>query len=336
MSAPASLRIERLSHRYPGAEGRALDDVSFLVAPGERLGLLGPNGAGKSTLMRIVCGFLPIGAEASGAKVEVAGKDVVTDSLEVRRRVGYMPELVPLYPELRAREQLEFRARLKGVRRRDLAKEVRRVAELTGLAAVLEVAIGKLSRGYRQRVGLADALLGAPPLLVLDEPTVGLDPNQIREIRAMLRELGGGQTLVFSSHILAEVEALCDRVVILSAGKAVLDAPLADALAAAHVELEIDGDGERLRTIVDEACVALGLAAPSAAAIGTQDGRARARIELPGGATSDAELRGALGAACARAGAVVHALVPGRTRLEQRFAEVTGAQIDRDAAGARG
>ncbi|HWB74979.1 MAG TPA: ATP-binding cassette domain-containing protein, partial [Nannocystaceae bacterium] len=321
MPAPASLRIARLSHRYPGADRRALDEVSFEVAPGERLGLLGPNGAGKSTLMRIVCGFLPIGREAEGAKVEVAGKDVVEDSLAVRKRVGYMPELVPLYPELRAREQLEFRARLKPVARAQVKREVGRVAELTGLAHVLEMPIGKLSRGYRQRVGLADALLGAPPLLVLDEPTVGLDPNQIREIRAMLREIGGAQTLVFSSHILAEVEALCDRVVILAGGKAVLDAKLGDALAAAHVELEIDGDADRLRTIVADAHAALALAVPDDVAIDPRDGHARVRLSLPA-AIADVDLRAALGAACTKHAAIVRALVPGRTRLEERFAEV--------------
>jgi ABC-2 type transport system ATP-binding protein len=328
MSAPASLRIERLSHRYPGAERLALDEVSFAVAPGERLGLLGPNGAGKSTLMRIVCGFLPLDRRHhdGATRVEVAGFDVAHDSLAVRRRVGYMPELVPLYPELRVREQLEFRARLKAIPRRSTAGEIGRVAELTGLREVLEQPIGKLSRGYRQRVGLADALLGAPPLLVLDEPTVGLDPNQIRDIRAMLRELGGGQTLVFSSHILAEVEALCDRVVILAGGKAVLDAGLGEALASAHVELEIDGDPQRLHAIVDDAYAVLQLGAAAPRAIEVGPARARVRLELAAGSIADAELRAALGAACLRAGAVVHALVPGRTRLEERFATVTGAR----------
>ncbi|MCA9663540.1 MAG: ATP-binding cassette domain-containing protein, partial [Myxococcales bacterium] len=208
---PASLEIAALSHRYRGAPGYALDDVSFAVRPGERLGLLGPNGAGKSTLMRLFCGYLAIqarpGRPPGETKVAVGGVDVARDSLRARQQIGYLPELVPLYTELRVREHLGFRARLKGVGRRQRDAEIMRVCELTGLASMLETPIQQLSRGYRQRVGIADALLGAPPLLVLDEPTVGLDPNQVLDIRGVLKGLGGAQTLIFSSHILAEVEA---------------------------------------------------------------------------------------------------------------------------------
>src|SRR5262249_28608342 len=153
------------------------------------------------------------------------------------------------YAELRAVEHLRFRAQLKGVPRRDRTREIERVAELVGIRDVLMTPVGKLSRGYRQRVGLADALLGAPPLLVLDEPTVGLDPNQVRDVRQMLREIGKGQTLVFSSHILPEVEALCDRVVILARGKTVLDAPLGEALLAGEVVFEAALDDARARSL---------------------------------------------------------------------------------------
>ena len=231
---PASLEVHALSHRYPGASVAALDGVGFRVAPGERVGLLGPNGAGKSTLMRLMCGYLPV-QRASETRLRVGEVEVAGDSLQARRLVGYLPEQVPLYVELRVREHLDFRAAIKGVRRKQRAPEILRVAERTGLSHMLEVPIQQLSRGYRQRVGIADALLGAPPLVVLDEPTVGLDPNQVLEIRAMLRALGGTQTLIFSSHILAEVEALCDRVVILAAGRCVADEAVAEALRSSDV-----------------------------------------------------------------------------------------------------
>ena len=231
---PASLEVRALSHRYPGASVAALDGVGFRVAPGERVGLLGPNGAGKSTLMRLICGYLPV-QRASETRLRVGEVEVAGDSLQARRLVGYLPEQVPLYVELRVREHLDFRAAIKGVRGKLRAPEILRVAERTGLSHMLEVPIQQLSRGYRQRVGIADALLGAPPLVVLDEPTVGLDPNQVLEIRAMLRALGGTQTLIFSSHILAEVEALCDRVVILAAGRCVADEAVAEALRSSDV-----------------------------------------------------------------------------------------------------
>ncbi len=229
MRPPASLEIAALSHRYPGASVAALAGVGFRVQPGERVGLLGPNGAGKSTLMRLLCGYLPV-QRTVDTRVRIGEVEVAADSLRARQLVGYLPEQVPLYPELRVREHLDFRASIKGVRRKARAPEILRVAERTGLSHMLEVPILQLSRGYRQRVGIADALLGAPPLVVLDEPTVGLDPNQVLEIRAMLRALGGSQTLIFSSHILAEVEALCDRVIILAAGKCVADEAVAEAL----------------------------------------------------------------------------------------------------------
>ena len=329
--APASLRIERLGHRYPGADRLALADVALTVAPGERLGLLGPNGAGKSTLMRIVCGFLPVQMPSAGRPpvVEVAGFDVQTRALAVRKHVGYMPELVPLYAELRAVEHLRFRARIKGVPRRDRAREIGRVAELVGITDVLMMPVGKLSRGYRQRVGLADALLGAPPLLVLDEPTVGLDPNQVRDVRQMLREIGGGQTLVFSSHILPEVEALCDRVVILSRGRAVLDAPLAEALVAGEVVFEAAIDDERARALARTAWTSVGFAGTPALQLSHGKGITRVRIAVPveQAARLD-ELCAAIGAASLADRVPLAGLVPGRTRLEERFAEVTGGRGD--------
>ena len=358
MRPPASLEIAALSHRYPGAAVPALAQVGFRVAPGERVGLLGPNGAGKSTLMRLVCGYLPVQREA-GTRVRVAEVEVAADSLRARQLVGYLPEQVPLYPELRVREHLDFRASIKGVRRRARPPEILRVAERTGLSHMLEVPIQQLSRGYRQRVGIADALLGAPPLVVLDEPTVGLDPNQVLEIRAMLRALGGTQTLIFSSHILAEVEALCDRVVILAGGKCVADEAVAEALRGSDVIVAwVAGAGQcgamlasALRELTDERggpaadrlsagtapvdahARAAGTASTDdlAAALGLTLGAFDLRDEVSalritcGDATSAEALMRAIGRASAAAGLPLARLELGRGRLEERFARVTGA-----------
>ncbi|HEY0137336.1 MAG TPA: ABC transporter ATP-binding protein [Nannocystis sp.] len=334
MRPPASLEIAALSHRYPGAAVPALAQVGFRVAPGERVGLLGPNGAGKSTLMRLLCGYLPV-QRVPGTRVRVGEVEVAADSLRARQLVGYLPEQVPLYPELRVREHLDFRASIKGVRRKARPPEILRVAERTGLSHMLEVPIQQLSRGYRQRVGIADALLGAPPLVVLDEPTVGLDPNQVLEIRAMLRALGGTQTLIFSSHILAEVEALCDRVVILAGGKCVADEAVAEALrgsdvivawmiAQADAEIVLAsalrdmsaGTGD-LTTLAD----GLGLRLGSFEARGDA---AQLRITCPDAQVAEALAR-AIGRASAAAGVALARLELGRGRLEERFARVTGA-----------
>lgn len=320
-SGPASLVVEDLSHRYSGADRDALSTVALSIEPGERLGLLGPNGAGKSTLMRLVCGFLPI-AGGARTRVEVAGIDVKTRSAQVRARVGYMPEHVPLYYELRAREHLLFRARIKRVPWRGRAHEVRRVAEMTAIDHVLDTPIGQLSRGYRQRVALADALLGAPPLVVLDEPTVGLDPNQVRDVRAMLRELGGTQTLLFSSHILAEVEMLCDRVVILSAGKVAADETIEVATTAGEVHLAIVGEDAACLPVVAAAATALQTDLPSRPEAGL--GAARC-IDISEVGLAPSEVMRALGIAAREAGVAVLTLRAGTTRLEERFAEVTGA-----------
>jgi ABC-2 type transport system ATP-binding protein len=313
--APASLAVDHLSHRYPGAPAPALRDVSFRVAPGERVGLLGPNGAGKSTLMRIVCGFLPVQA-GPDTRVTVAGLDVVSQSLQVREQVGYLPEQVPLYVELRVREHLEFRAAIKRVPRRARAAEIRRVAEQTGLSEMLERPIAHLSRGYRQRVGIADALLGAPPLVILDEPTVGLDPNQVLEIRAMLKSLGGGQTLIFSSHILAEVEALCDRVVILAQGRCVADEPVAEALRTSEVLARWDGPPERAAAVL-AAAGAQATEGPVA-----EDGGTRATIRCADAAEAEA-VAAALGRASLQLGVPPVRLEIGRRKLEERFYRLT-------------
>jgi ABC-2 type transport system ATP-binding protein len=255
----------------------------------------------------------------------VAGLDVRTDSLAVRSRVGYLSEQVPVYPELRVREHLTFRARIKRVGRRAIRTEIQRVADLTGIADKLETPIGHLSRGYRQRVGISDALLGAPPLLVLDEPTVGLDPNQVLEMRSMLRALGGRQTLVFSSHILAEVEALCDRVVILSHGKVVVDASLEQALAAGHVCARWQTDRTTAGRIVNATWRELGQATAPASELHEHGDEVEAMLPLSADGPDAEDVLRAVGRASAREGVALVSLLPGRTRLEERFAEVTGA-----------
>ncbi len=207
--------VKNLTKRYPGRT--AVSDISFRVAPGEIVGFLGPNGAGKTTTMRILSGFLP----ATGGDVNIGGRDVSKQSLEIRRHIGYLPESCPLYPEMRVSEYLRYRARLKGLPRSRRKERIRTVLEMCGLVDVRRRVIGHLSKGYRQRVGLADALVHDPELLILDEPTIGLDPNQIREIRNLIRDLSGKHTILLSTHILPEVEAICERVLILDKGKIV-------------------------------------------------------------------------------------------------------------------
>jgi ABC-2 type transport system ATP-binding protein len=206
------IRVAHLTKLYPGRV--AVDDVSFEVGPGEIVGFLGPNGAGKSTTMRILSGYLP----ATGGSARVAGYDVNAHPLEVRRRIGYLPENCPLYPEMRVDEYLRFRARLKGVPHRHLRSRIGEVKELCGVADVGRRVIGQLSKGYRQRVGLAESLIHDPELLILDEPTIGLDPHQIRLVRGLIADLAKRHTILLSTHILSEVEMTCQRVLIINKG----------------------------------------------------------------------------------------------------------------------
>ena len=193
----------------------AIDNVSFHVGKGEIMGFLGPNGAGKSTTMRVLTGFTP----ASKGSARVDGFEVHEHPIEVKRRVGYLPENVPLYEEMVVRAFLSYVAEVKGISRSGRRAEVNRVMERCGLTSLTNRIIGHLSKGYRQRVGLAQALVGSPPVLVLDEPTVGLDPRQIVEIRHMIRELGREHTVLLSTHILPEVSMVCDRVIIINQGR---------------------------------------------------------------------------------------------------------------------
>ena len=193
----------------------AVDDVSFAVEDGQICGLLGPNGAGKSTIMNILTGYL----SATGGLVTVAGHPLPEEADAAKACVGYLPEQPPLYPEMTVEEYLLFAAELKGVKRAGRKEQVRKAARRTGLDNVMPRLIRSLSKGYRQRVGIAQALLGSPKLIILDEPTVGLDPAQVVEIRKLIRELGKAHTVILSSHILSEVQAVCQQVLILSKGK---------------------------------------------------------------------------------------------------------------------
>ncbi|HEY3110993.1 MAG TPA: ATP-binding cassette domain-containing protein [Chloroflexota bacterium] len=233
------INVHGLTKRY--GEKLAIEDVTFDVQPGEILGFLGPNGAGKSTTMRILSGYMP----ASDGTAKIAGFDVFSQSLEARRRIGYLPENTPLYLEMTVRGYLSFMAEMRGVPRRQRGQRVATVMEQTRVADRADWIIGKLSKGYRQRVGLAQALVHNPPVLILDEPTVGLDPRQIIETRNLIKRLAGTHTVILSTHILPEVSATCSRVVIIANGRVVAeDTPenlTARLRGSERIELEVGG-----------------------------------------------------------------------------------------------
>ncbi len=209
------IQVRNLTKRYGTL--LAVDDISFDVEGGGVVGFLGPNGAGKTTTIRILSCYHP----ATSGSATVAGFDVFSQSMEVRRRVGYLPESTPLYHEMRVREYLNFRGKLRGMGNSQRQEAIRRVTERCWLGEFVDRPIGQLSKGMRQRVGLADAIMHDPPVLILDEPTIGLDPTQIRETRNLITELGKRHTVLLSSHILHEVEQTCDRTIIIAAGRIV-------------------------------------------------------------------------------------------------------------------
>ena len=227
------IEVSHLTKQY--GNHLAVDDVSFTVADGQICGLLGPNGAGKSTIMNILTGYL----SATSGQVTVAGHPLPEEADAAKACVGYLPEQPPLYPEMTVQEYLTFAAELKGVKKAERKEQVCRAARRTGLETVLPRLIRSLSKGYKQRVGIAQALLGSPRLIILDEPTVGLDPAQVIEIRKLIRELGRSHTVILSSHILSEVQAVCQQILILSKGH----------LAAAGSLEELTADGKSLEEV---------------------------------------------------------------------------------------
>lgn len=227
------IEVSHLTKQY--GNHLAVDNVSFTVADGQICGLLGPNGAGKSTIMNILTGYLA----ATSGQVTVAGHPLPEEADAAKACVGYLPEQPPLYPEMTVQEYLTFAVELKGVKKAERKEQVCRAARRTGLEAVLPRLIRSLSKGYKQRVGIAQALLGNPRLIILDEPTVGLDPAQVIEIRKLIRELGRAHTVILSSHILSEVQAVCQQILILSKGH----------LAAAGSLEELTADGKSLEEV---------------------------------------------------------------------------------------
>jgi ABC-2 type transport system ATP-binding protein len=306
----------------------AVDDVTFEVSAGSVVGFLGPNGAGKSTTLRILTCFLP----ATSGSATVGGFDVFRQSLEVRKRIGYMPENVPLYPEMRAREYLQFRASLRGIPGKERSRAIDRVADRCWLSRPEDMTrrrIDQLSRGYRQRLGLADCLLHDPAVLVLDEPTIGLDPAQVRDMRHLIGELGQDHTVILSSHILAEVEQTCREIIIISGGR------IAAQGTPAELRRRVTGPSRVIREVKG------GEPEEMARAVAAVDGVAdvqhwragnwtRLAVQQPG----EVDLRPQVAAAVAASGYQLRELRREIGSLEDFFVQITYEQSMREAAGA--
>ena len=314
------IAVSHLTKRY-GAH-LAVDDVSFEVGRGEVVGFLGPNGAGKTTTLRILAGFLG----PSSGRVTIAGHDSVDQPLEARRAIGYMPEGVPLYPEMRVVEYLVFRAELKRVPRSRRAAQVDEAMQKAGIVDVAHRTIGHLSKGYRQRVGLADAVVANPPIVVLDEPTAGLDPNQIREARALVRELGREHTVVVSTHILGEVEACATRVLLIHRGRLVASGSTEEIRtmrSSTAVEVLVRGDGESAGSLISRI-----EGVKEVSAIGRDGELTRLRVSFAAELTRDARARSTENciAAFVGAGVGVREVRPSGGSLEDVFAALTTSE----------
>ena len=306
------IEVQHITKRY----GRvtAVDDVSFKVERGEILGFLGPNGAGKTTTMRILTGYMP----ATEGRAVVAGFDVFAEPVEAKRRTGYLPEMPPLYPDMTVREYLDFVARIKGVPSSEQKQRVQSVMERTRVADMAERHCSKLSKGYRQRVGLAQALIHNPDVLILDEPTAGLDPKQIIETRELIRSLAGDHTIVLSTHILPEVAQTCQRVVIINKGRVVaVDTPdnlTARLRGAETMYVQVDAPGE-------DAVAAL-TAIPGVTRVSPADGRqVQGAFEVESDRGTD--VRRELARAIVTRGWGLLELRPMRMSLEEIFLQVT-------------
>jgi ABC-2 type transport system ATP-binding protein len=306
------IHVKKLTKYY--GDYAAVRDVSFQVDRGQIVGFLGPNGAGKSTTMRILAGY----QTATSGRASIDGQDVFWKPLEVRRRIGYMPENCPLYPEMRVAEYLRFRAGIKGLHGRHAARRVEHVLKRCWVADVRRQLIGTLSKGYRQRVGLADALLADPPVLILDEPTAGLDPSQIRETRVLIRELGEQHTVLLSTHILSEVEMTCDHVIIINRGVVAGAGSLADlsnrAGQKAVLVVELGGN-------VDAAAVHRLLDTDRAETQALADG---VRLRIP--TTDPAKLASRLAKLAVEHGWQVRELRPQQQTLEDLFVRIVAGE----------
>lgn len=315
------IEVEGISKSF--GRVRAVRGVSFRVGRGEVVGLLGANGAGKTTTLRIITGFLP----PDSGRAMVAGHDTVEESREARRAVGYLPESAPAYPEMRTVDYLDFRARLYGLDRDGRRRAVGAAVERCGLGSVRRRRIGHLSKGYRQRVGLAATLLHDPAVLVLDEPTNGLDPGQIREARSLIRELAEDRTVIVSSHILPEIELTCDRVVIMASGRVRADSRIGelgrDGGRTYLVELKVVGERDvalgALRSVEGVVKVEEAGGTHSTPGLADEDGRdqwVRMRVE------AERDVREGIARAAAGAGLVVRELRAESPTLERLFLEI--------------
>ncbi len=303
------IHVDRLSKRF--GSFRAVDGIRFEVGRGEIVGLLGPNGAGKTTTMRMLTTYL----SPTSGQATLAGHDVLDEPIEVRRKVGYLPENVPLYTDMRVIEYLRYRSKLKDVPRSRRRRAIAEVVQRCQLGEVEGRIIGQLSRGFRQRVGLAEAMVHDPEILILDEPTAGLDPLQIRQVRDMIRELAKQHTILLSTHILSEVEAVCGRVIIIARGKIVLDDQLANLRRHGVITVEVRGPASSIRAVLQ-----------------TIPGVERASLVRDDGAYSAFEvqtrgfedLREAISQKLVTNGWPLRQLDLRRSSLEDRFAEVVG------------
>ena len=315
------IEVSHLSKNYGSRP--AVKDLSFTVGGGQIFGLLGPNGAGKSTIMNILTGYI---APTSG-EVKVAGFSLPEQAQQAKACVGYLPEQPPLYPEMTVQEYLDFAAELKGVRRADRKEQVRRAARRTGLEEVLPRLIRSLSKGYRQRVGIAQALLGSPKLIILDEPTVGLDPAQVIEIRKLIRELGKAHTVILSSHILSEVQAVCSQVLILSKGHLVaVGAPeeLGEKLSSGScLKATVLGDGQSVLKAVG--------AIPGIRKV-ELEGESDGQVTFTAESIDDTDRRAEVSRALSQAGCTVLALSAESKTLEDVFLALTEEQTGKEPA----
>jgi ABC-2 type transport system ATP-binding protein len=310
------IEVEGLTKRF--VDKNVVSDVSFFVPEGEVLGFLGPNGAGKTTTMRMITGFL----SPTAGNVRVAGLDVAREPLAVRARIGYLPENVALYPEMRVDEYLRYRAAVEGVPRADVRGRVEEVSGRCMVADVRRQVIGTLSKGYRQRVGLASALIHRPPVLILDEPTVGLDPRQIVKIRELITELGRDHTVILSTHILPEVEQVCRRVLIIDGGKIVADGT-PDSL-----RTGMSGSAElRVQLDAPEAEAQAALAALRGAGAVRGEGNGRFHLVVEGGT----DLRREVFALAVKKGWVLLELTQTMPSLEDVFLRLTMSDAAREA-----
>ncbi len=311
------IQVDDLAKHY--GDVRAVDGVSFRINRGEVVGLLGPNGAGKTTTMKMLTCYMP----PSAGRASLDGIDVVDDPLAVRRRIGYLPENVPLYDEMGVYEYLDFIARVRAIPAAGRVKAIRDIANRCGLAPVIRKGIVELSKGYRQRLGLAQAMIHNPDVVILDEPTTGLDPNQIVEIRQLIRDLGQEKTVILSTHILQEVEAVCDRVLIINDGKIIADGTPAqlhnEFQGAQELDLVVKGaSAEALQTALSE-LPGTDLVTVLSAKEGAEDGSVSAHVQ----SAKDLDLREALFGLCVSHGWTLLEMRRTVVSLEDIFRKLT-------------